>query len=81
MAACGKLGARLVLMNTGFAKPQFADVCERENVKAVLHDSEFSDLLDALPADLPRVLTWVDEGTRPARRGADDRRPHRGELL
>ena len=65
MAACGKLGARFVLMNTGFAKPQFADVCERENVKAVLHDSEFSDLLDALPADLPRVLTWVDEGTDP----------------
>ncbi len=65
MAACGKLGARTVLMNTGFAKPQFADVCERENVKAVLHDSEFSDLLDALPADLPRALTWVDEGTDP----------------
>ncbi len=63
MAACGKLGARFVLMNTGFAKPQFADVCKRENVKAVLHDSEFSDLLDALPADLARVLTWVDEET------------------
>ncbi len=65
MAACGKLGAPFVLMNTGFAKPQFADVCERENVKAVLHDSEFADLLDALPARLPRVLTWVDEGTDP----------------
>ena len=26
MASCGKLGARLVLMNTGFAKPQFAQV-------------------------------------------------------
>ncbi len=63
MAACGKLGARFVLMNTGFAKPQFADVCKRENVKAVLHDSEFLGLLDALPADLPRVLTWVDDGT------------------
>jgi fatty-acyl-CoA synthase len=63
MAACGKLGARLVLMNTGFAKPQFADVCERERVKVVLHDSEFAGLLDGLPADLPRVLTWVDEGT------------------
>jgi fatty-acyl-CoA synthase len=63
MAACGKLGARFVLLNTGFAKPQFADVCKRENVKAVLHDSEFSNLLDALPADLVRVLTWVDEGT------------------
>jgi fatty-acyl-CoA synthase len=61
MASCGKLGARLVLMNTGFAKPQFAQVCERECVKVVLHDSEFSGLLDALPADLPRVLTWVDD--------------------
>ena len=49
MAACGKLGAGVVLLNTGFAKPQFADVCERENVKAVLHDSEFVGLLDALP--------------------------------
>ena len=62
MASCGKLGARLVLMNTGFAKPQFAQVCERECVKVVLHDSEFSGLLDALPADLPRVLTWVEDG-------------------
>ena len=65
MAACGKVGARLVLMNTGFAKPQFAQVCEREYVKALLHDSEFSGLLDALPADLPRMLTWVEEGTHP----------------
>jgi fatty-acyl-CoA synthase len=62
MAACGKLGCRLVLMNTGFAKPQFAQVCERENVSVVMHDSEFLDLLDALPDDLPRVLIWVDEG-------------------
>ncbi|MGF6883609.1 fatty-acyl-CoA synthase [Nocardia sp. GAS34] len=62
MAAAGKAGARLALMNTGFAKPQFAQVCERENVRAVLHDSEFIGLLDALPGDLPRVLTWVDEG-------------------
>lgn len=63
MAAVGKLGARLALMNTGFAKPQFAAVCEREGVKVVLHDSEFLGLLDALPPELPRVLTWVDEGT------------------
>ncbi len=61
MAAAGKLGVRLALMNTGFAKPQFAEVCEREKVRAVLHDSEFVGLLDALPPELPRVLTWVDE--------------------
>jgi fatty-acyl-CoA synthase len=61
MAACGKLGARMVLMNTGFAKPQFAQVCAREGVSVVLHDSEFASLLDALPPELPRVLTWVDD--------------------
>ncbi|HLS77802.1 MAG TPA: acyl-CoA synthetase [Nocardia sp.] len=61
--AAGKLGARIALMNTGFAKPQFAEVCAREKVQAVLHDSEFLGLLDALPPELPRYLTWVDEGT------------------
>ncbi|MGZ8812486.1 MAG: acyl-CoA synthetase [Mycobacterium sp.] len=65
MAACGKLGARMVLMNTGFAKPQFAEVCKREKVTVVLHDSEFLGLLDALPSDLPRVLTWVEDGVEP----------------
>ncbi len=60
MLAAGKIGARLVLMNTGFAKPQFADVTKRENVKAVLHDSEFVDLLSAIPTEIPRVITWVD---------------------
>lgn len=61
MLTAGKLGLRAVLMNTGFAKPQFADVAEREKVKAVLHDSEFFELMSAIPADIPRVLTWVDE--------------------
>ncbi|MET8874173.1 acyl-CoA synthetase [Nocardia sp. NPDC004604] len=61
LLATGKLGVRTVLMNTGFAKPQFADVAEREHVKAVLHDSEFLDLMSAIPAEIPRVLTWVDE--------------------
>ncbi|MGY0500281.1 acyl-CoA synthetase [Nocardia sp. FBN12] len=61
MLALGKLGARMVLMNTGFAKPQFADVAARERVSAVLHDSEFTGVLDAVPGDIPRVLTWVDD--------------------
>ncbi len=61
LLAAGKLGVRAVLMNTGFAKPQFADVAAREKVKAVLHDSEFLDLMSAIPAEIPRILTWVDE--------------------
>ncbi|GFG55569.1 acyl-CoA synthetase [Mycolicibacterium agri] len=62
MAACGKVGARMVLMNTGFAKPQFAEVCKREGVSVMLHDSEFLGLLDALPDDIRRVVVWVDDG-------------------
>ncbi|GAB2685279.1 acyl-CoA synthetase [Nocardia thraciensis] len=61
LLATGKLGVRAVLMNTGFAKPQFADVTAREKVKLVLHDSEFLDLMSAIPDSIPRVLTWVDE--------------------
>lgn len=61
LLATGKLGVRAVLMNTGFAKPQFADVAEREEVKAVLHDSEFIELTSAIPDSIPRILTWVDE--------------------
>ncbi|MFC1421134.1 acyl-CoA synthetase [Streptacidiphilus cavernicola] len=62
ISAAGRAGLRLALMNTGFAKPQFAEVAARERVRAMLHDSEFNDLLDALPSSLPRILTWVDEG-------------------
>ncbi|MBF6166375.1 acyl-CoA synthetase [Streptomyces gardneri] len=61
LLAAGKLGARVVLLNTGFAGPQLADVAERENVGAILLDSEFMDLLDAIPPRVPRVATWVDD--------------------
>ncbi|WP_435825031.1 acyl-CoA synthetase [Nocardia niwae] len=61
LLAAGKLGARVVLMNTGFAKPQLAEVAERENVAAILLDSEFLALLGAVPETVPRVLTWVDD--------------------
>ncbi|HEY3709475.1 MAG TPA: acyl-CoA synthetase [Amycolatopsis sp.] len=62
MAASGKLGARLLLMNTGFAKPQLADVAEREGVTALVYDQEFTGLLDAISPSVDRYLAWVDEG-------------------
>ncbi|MER6898027.1 acyl-CoA synthetase, partial [Amycolatopsis sp. NPDC000740] len=61
MAASGKLGARLLLMNTGFAKPQFADVAKREGVTALVYDQEFTGLLDAIDGDVDRYLAWVDQ--------------------
>ncbi|MEU7788112.1 acyl-CoA synthetase [Amycolatopsis sp. NPDC049159] len=60
MAAAGKLGVRLLLMNTGFAKPQLADVAEREGVTALVYDQEFTGLLDAMPEGVDRYLAWVD---------------------
>jgi fatty-acyl-CoA synthase len=61
MFAGGKVGATVLLMNTGFAKPQFAEVCEREGVNALVYDVEFTDILGLVPASVPRYLAWVDE--------------------
>jgi fatty-acyl-CoA synthase len=63
MAASGKLGVRLLLMNTGFAKPQLADVARREGVTALVYDQEFTGLLDAIPDGVDRYLAWVEPGS------------------
>ncbi|OBB16095.1 acyl-CoA synthetase [Mycolicibacterium setense] len=61
LAAAGKIGARVVLLNTGFAAPQLADVCARENVSAVIADEEFTSLLDVLPPDIERIVGWAGD--------------------
>ncbi|NOQ56707.1 acyl-CoA synthetase [Mycolicibacterium fortuitum] len=63
LAAAGKIGARVVLLNTGFAAPQLADVCVREHVSAVVADEEFVALLDVLPAGIERIVGWADGPT------------------
>jgi fatty-acyl-CoA synthase len=79
MVAAGKLGARILLMNTGFAQRQLVDVARREKISAVVYDSEFSPLIDSLDGDLPRFVAWVDGDTRGVTTldelisGADDR--------
>jgi fatty-acyl-CoA synthase len=62
MFAAGKLGAKLLLMNTGFAKPQFAEVVKREGANILVYDVEFSEILGDVPADVPRYLAWTDPG-------------------
>ena len=47
VVALSKLGADAVLMNTGFAAPQLADVATREGVVALLHDDELGGLAAA----------------------------------
>ncbi|MEV0355902.1 AMP-binding protein [Nocardia sp. NPDC050697] len=61
MAAAGKLGARVVLLNTGFGGRQLAEVAVRERIAALLLDAEFLPLLAEAPAEIARVLTRVDE--------------------
>ncbi|MGA8331188.1 MAG: AMP-binding protein, partial [Mycobacterium sp.] len=56
VGAANKLGVRLVLMNSGFAGPQMADVAAREQVSCILADEEFRDLLTVLPSDTVRIV-------------------------
>jgi acyl-CoA synthetase (AMP-forming)/AMP-acid ligase II len=41
-AACSKLGVHVVLLNTGFAGPQVAEVVEREGASGLVYDREFA---------------------------------------
>ncbi|MDT5065062.1 MAG: fatty-acyl-CoA synthase [Mycobacterium sp.] len=89
IVAGNKIGARLVLMNTGFAAPQLTDVVEREKVSAIVADQEFLALLSGVRSEIPRIIAWVDDpdaigdgdvlermiGTRPQSRVATPANP------
>ncbi len=57
--AIAKLGADILYLNTAFAGPQLVDVLEREAPSAVIHDEEFTDLLEKAELE-QRVLAWTD---------------------
>lgn len=63
IAAANKVGAQLLLMNTGFAKPQLAEVVRREGVSVLVHDHEFTNLLDAVDPSIRRFIS--DPGPMP----------------
>ena len=60
--ATAKLGADILLLNTAFAGPQLVEVLEREGPSAVIHDEEFTGLLERAEVGV-RVLGWVDGDT------------------
>lgn len=60
MLAAAKNGTKLVLMNTGFARPQLVDVAAREKVVAFVYDDEFADIADALPVDVIAYRSWPE---------------------
>ncbi|SDR82774.1 fatty-acyl-CoA synthase [Nocardioides scoriae] len=58
--ALSKLGADILYLNTAFSAPQLGEVCRREKPVAIVHDEEFTDLVDASGTDLTRVVAWHD---------------------
>ena len=60
--AIAKLGANGIFMNTAFSGPQLAEVAKREGVKALIHDAEFAEILESLPA-MPCFVAWDDGGS------------------
>ena len=45
LVAVSATGADVVLLNTGFAAPQLADVVTHEGITAVIHDDEFAEVV------------------------------------
>lgn len=58
-----KLGAHVLLLNTSFAAPQLGEVCEREGAKLIVFDEEFADLVERSGLAVPRILSWVEDGS------------------
>ncbi|WP_244929075.1 AMP-binding protein [Nocardioides sp. W7] len=57
--AVAKLGADVLYLNTAFAGPQLVDVLDRERPTVVIHDEEFTGMLEGAQVGT-RVLAWID---------------------
>ncbi len=55
LVGASKTGADLVLLNTGFAGPQLADVVAAEGIEIVVHDDEFAEQAAACAASTTKV--------------------------
>jgi acyl-CoA synthetase (AMP-forming)/AMP-acid ligase II len=60
MIACGKLGADVVLLNTGLSASAVARVIAAHRPRAVLVDDEFAAIVDQAPGDFLRLCTWPE---------------------
>ncbi|SFB62980.1 Acyl-CoA synthetase (AMP-forming)/AMP-acid ligase II [Amycolatopsis marina] len=60
LVACGKLGAHVLLLNTGMSAQQLATVVQRHSARVLLYDDEFSALGRYLGPDVVRISTWSD---------------------
>jgi fatty-acyl-CoA synthase len=53
-----KTGARALLLNTGFAGPQTAEVCAREGVEVVIYDEDLAEVATSVQTRLGRFAAW-----------------------
>lgn len=76
VGAVAAVGADLVLLNTGFAGPQLADVVAHEAIDVVVHDDEFAEIVDGCGARLTideAALSAMARGGRVSPRQATGR--------
>ena len=73
LLGASKTGADIVLLNTGFAGPQLADVVAAEGVSIVVHDGSFAEQAadvagaDVIDGDALRAMATSGDRTTPVR--------------
>lgn len=70
LVACGKRGAEVVLLNTGFGAGQLRAVLGELRPDLIVADAEFAPLLANLPPALRRTVLWADHDPEPVPLGA-----------
>jgi len=66
--ACGRIGARIILLNTEFSGPQIRDVAAREGGKIIIYDDEYSEAvkLAETPLGKLRALASNPDAAQPS---------------
>lgn len=66
--ACGRIGARIILLNTEFSGPQIRDVAAREGGKVIIYDDEYADAvkLAETPLGKLRALASNPDAAKPS---------------
>lgn len=53
--ACGRVGARTILLNTEFSGPQIRDVAAREGAKVIIYDDEYAEAVKLAETPLGKL--------------------------
>jgi acyl-CoA synthetase (AMP-forming)/AMP-acid ligase II len=61
MLAAGAIGADVVLVNTGLGSDQLETVLHNQDVRLLIHDDEFFEMVSAIPPSLARISADGDE--------------------